>query len=476
MITLNNFTQLSSTLFELPRSYRKDMRAPARIYITKKMLEKTLDERSVEQLVNMATLPGIDRYALAMPDIHQGYGFPIGGVAAIRTKDGVISPGGVGYDVNCGIRLLASPFHKQEIQKEITALANQIKRDIPSGVGHGGSIKLNIRELDEVLQKGVRWAVKKGFGSKEDIEVIEENGCFEAAEAQVVPTRAKERGGDQLGTLGSGNHFLEIQEVVQIFDEDIAKTYGLFLGQVTVMIHTGSRGLGHEICTYYVRLMNNVRDRYKIILPDRELVCAPFQSKEGQLYFRAMAAAANFAWTNRQVITHRIREAWRRVLKKPIELAIVYDVAHNIAKMEKHGKEEYIVHRKGATRAFPPNHPAIPSQYQMSGQPVLIPGSMGTYSYVLAGTYDAMKQTFGSCCHGAGRAMSRIKAKTSINYQKLLQELEQYGVVVCADSKMGILEEAPLAYKNVDEVIEVVSQSGIGRKVAKLKPLAVIKG
>lgn len=478
MAELKDFKKISDYIWELPKTFRKDMLVPARIYISKQMLERILDERSVDQLVNVATLRGIEKYALAMPDIHQGYGFPIGGVAAFRSSDGIISPGGVGYDINCGVRLLVSPYQLEEIEERLTDLANQIQRDVPSGVGRGGRIKLSVEEMDVVLNTGINWAIKNGYAYQKDAEVTEEQGHFKQADASKLSNKAKTRGNDQVGTLGAGNHFLEIQEVVEIFNDDIAKTFGLRKGQVTVMIHTGSRGLGHQNCTDYVRKMDKAMPKYGIELPDRELACVPFQSEEGQDYFKAMAACANYAWCNRQLITYRVRKAWERILPdfNGEQLKMVYDVAHNMAKLEKHDGNEYVVHRKGATRAFGPGSPEIPEKYQEVGQPVLIPGSMGTYSYVLAGTEQGMKETFGSTCHGAGREMSRMKAKKTIDISKLKKKLDEYGVIVRAGRARELLEEAPEAYKDVEEVVDVVHNSGIAKKVAKMRPLAVVKG
>lgn len=474
---LRNFKQLEDFLWEVPIGFRADMRVPARIYASQEMLQNILHERAVEQLVNVATLPGIHKYALAMPDIHQGYGFPIGGVAAIDATDGVISPGGVGYDINCGVRLLKSKFILADIESQLPALITQMQRDIPSGVGSSSNLRLSDKELDAVLNQGMRWVIKQGYGSKSDLEFVEEQGCFQAADASAVSAKAKKRGRDQLGTLGAGNHFLEIQKVVQVYDSKIANTFGLFADQITVMIHTGSRGLGHQVCTDYVQLMYKHLAKFGLQLPDRELVCAPFSSEEGQDYYRAMAAAANFAWSNRQVITDWVRKAWQQVLRSgEVALPIVYDVAHNIAKLETHFGNKFIVHRKGATRAFGPKHAVLPAQYKTTGQPVIIPGSMGTASYVLAGTDGAMEQTFGSACHGAGRRLSRHKAKKNIDYQKLLRELQQKRVLVRSGSVAGLLEEAPAAYKDIEKVIEVIAQAEIGKKVAKLQPLAIVKG
>lgn len=379
---------------------------------------------------------------------------------------------------NCGVRLLTSAYHTREIEEKLASLASQIQRDVPSGVGRGGDVILTEKDMDDVLERGVNWALEKGFAEREDLEVLEENGCYKGADASLVSKRAKQRGRDQLGTIGSGNHFLEIQEVVEVYDDGIAKQFGLFLGQITVMIHTGSRGLGHQTCTDYVQLMDRVIENYGITLPDRELACAPFQSKEGQEYFHAMAASANFAWTNRQVITYKIRKAWERILGggEKNRLTVLYDVAHNIAKLEKHGDKEYIVHRKGATRAFGPGHSDLPEKYNKTGQPVLIPGSMGTYSYILAGMKESAELAFGSACHGAGRRMSRARAKKSLSYDKLKEELQKYGVIVRSGSRGGLLEEAPEAYKDIEKVVDVTHNAGIAKKIVKLKPLAVIKG
>lgn len=478
MINKEQIRKIGDYLWEIPHTYRSNMEVAARFYLSESALDSLLAESSLEQLINVACLPGIDRYALAMPDIHQGYGFPIGGVAGIRTADGVISPGGVGYDINCGVRLLTSQFTLAEIKARLPDLASEMQRDIPSGVGRGGQFALEQQEMDKVLNQGMRWCLKHGYAEQSDLAAVEEYGCFGHADAKCVSDQAKRRGADQLGTIGSGNHFVEVQQVSSIFDEELAAAFGLFAEQIVIMIHTGSRGLGHQTCSEYVRLMNQIMHKYKINLPDRELAAAPFRSSEGQDYFRAMAAAANFAWANRQMITFQIRNVWKRVLaiKHSEDLRILYDVAHNIAKLEHYQDREFIVHRKGATRAFGPKNPQIHEKFALSGQPVLIPGSMGTASYVLAGTEYAMQHTFGSCCHGAGRRLSRNKAKKILDYNKLLSSLEEYGVVVRAGSRSGLVEEAPQAYKDIDQVIETVAQSGIAKVVAKLKPVAVIKG
>lgn len=476
MVSIKDFIKITSNLWEIPKNFRSDMRVPARVYASPTMLEDIFNEKAIEQLINISTLMGIEGHALAMPDIHQGYGFPIGGVAAIEAKDGIISPGGVGYDINCGVRLLASNYHHDEIKHQIEKLARKMQRNVPSGVGRGGSFVLSDHDLDNVLNDGISWAMKKGHATQYDQEMTEENGHYKAADAGCVSSHAKQRGKDQLGTLGAGNHFLEVQRVVEIYDDKIASAFGLFKDQITIMIHTGSRGLGHQVCTDYVRIMNRIKSS-GIIIPDSELACAKLESSEGQNYFHAMAAAANFAWVNRQIITNLVRQAWGDVFgDEKDQLKIVYDVAHNIAKLEIHDNKKLLVHRKGATRAFGPNHVDLPSKYQEVGQPVFIPGSMGTYSYVLAGTEKAMKDTFGSTCHGAGRRMSRTKSRKTMGISQILRELENYGVVVCASSMQGLVEEAPEAYKDVDSVVDVVHQEGISKKVAKLKPVAIIKG
>lgn len=473
--------KIEDWLWEIPKSYRKEMRVPCRIYATEKMLDQILTDRSLEQVVNVATLPGIEKYSYVMPDCHEGYGFAIGGVAATNIeKGGVISPGGVGFDINCGVRLLTSLLEEKEIKPYLADLATQIQRDVPSGLGRGVKTKLPLVELDQVLNQGAIWAIKKGYGTEEDLEYLEEGGCLHVADARVVSDLAKRRGMDQVGTLGSGNHFLEVQKVERIFDEEVANVLGLFLGQITILIHTGSRGLGHQIATDYIRLMLSVMmSKYQIILPDRELACAPFNSEEGQKYFFAMACGANFAWANRQMIVHQVRLAFEKILKPrklDYSLKTIYDVAHNIAKVEEHGGKKYCVHRKGATRAFGPGHNQIPEKYKSIGQPVLIPGTMGTASYILVGTKKAMKDSFGSTCHGAGRRMSRSKAKQQVFGADLRRQLEARGIIIRCQSNVGLAEEAPLAYKDVDEVVDVVHAAGLSKKVARLVPLAVIKG
>jgi len=430
--------------------------------------------------MNVATLPGIVGYSLAMPDIHQGYGFPIGGVAATDIQSGVVSPGGVGFDINCGVRLVRTNLTQDEVRPRLREVVNQLFRDIPCGTGSEGPIRLSNAQLDQVLVEGARWAVRQGYGVERDAEFAEEGGCLPGADPDKVSAKAKERGRPQLGTVGSGNHFLEVQWVEQIHDEEAARAMGLELNQVVVLIHCGSRGLGHQVCTDYLAEMGAAMKRYNITLPDRQLACVPIQSPEGQAYLAAMRASANFAWANRQVILHFLRGSLEKLFGKDVRVDLVYDVAHNIAKEETHivdgQKRRVLVHRKGATRAFPPGHREIPAAYRQIGQPVLIPGSMGTASWVLVGTERAMQETFGSVCHGAGRLMSRTAAKKGRNAREVQERLEQQGILVRSETRDGILEEVPEAYKNVDQVIEVVHAAGLARKVARLRPMAVIKG
>jgi tRNA-splicing ligase RtcB len=483
MISIEHFNKIDEHLYEVPASYRSDMRVPARFYADAKLLAGVRGDRSLEQLVNTASLPGAVKYALAMPDIHQGYGFPIGGVLATELPDGVISPGGVGYDINCGVRLLATHLEQAELAPWLDDLASALYANCPSGVGKGGSVKLKSNELDGLLKQGSRWALKRGFANESDLERTEEGGCLEGADAAKVSPRAKERGKGQVGTLGAGNHFIEIDVVDELFDDTIAQRIGLFQGQVAVQVHCGSRGLGHQICGDYVKRFQKSIARYGLKLPDRELVCAPLSSPEGQDYLKAMQAAANYAFANRQVLAHHIRSSFQQALAGKVSnhnIYQIYDIAHNMAKVETHevnGKKmKLCVHRKGATRAFGPGSPEIPVAYRDTGQPVLVPGSMGTASWVLAGTRTSMNQTFGSTCHGAGRTMSRKRAKKSIHGPALREQLEAQGIRVRAGSMSGLAEEAPAAYKDVNRVVEVVHNAGIAKKVARLKPMAVIKG
>lgn len=459
MLTKDNLVKINDWLWEIPKSFRADMRVPARIYSSEKMLEEILSDRSLEQLVNVATLPGIQKYALVMPDVHEGYGFPIGGVAAFD-KEGIISPGGIGYDINCGVRLLRSEITIKEARSRIPLLAQEIYRQVPSGLGKGGRLKMTEADLNRILENGAEEMVRSVCGRFEDLECLESGGKFPGADASLVSGRAKARGADQLGTMGAGNHFVEVEVVEKVFDKKEAKRLNLFENQVVILIHTGSRGLGHQVATDYIEKMVRALPKYKIELADRELACAPFQSREGQEYFRAMACAANFAWANRQFISWEVREAWKNVFGLGTNrLEVVYDVAHNIAKIE----NDLVVHRKGATRSFP-------------GQPVLIPGSMGTGSYLLVGQEGAMEHSFGSSCHGAGRRMSRAKAKRLIRGSELKETLKDQGVTVVAGSLPGLAEEAPEAYKDVDQVVQVVHKAGLAKKVARFRPVAVIKG
>jgi len=475
--------KVSNTKYVIDVGVVPNMNVPGIIYASEKMISKILMDKSPIQVANVATLPGILKASMAMPDIHWGYGFPIGGVAAFDVDKGVISPGGVGYDINCGVRLLRTNFKKEEIQNKVEELLNKLFSNIPSGVGSSGKLRLTFNDLDNVMIKGVKWAVENGYGRPEDIETIEENGCMKGADPHSVSSRAKERGVPQLGTLGAGNHFLEIQVVEEVYNEQIAKILGLFKGQITVLIHTGSRGLGHQVASDYIEVMLNAARKYGISLIDKQLAAAPFTSPEAKRYFSAMIGAANYAWVNRQLITHWTRESFKDVFKKPdreMGLEIIYDVAHNIAKVEEHivdGKKvKVVVHRKGATRAFPPNHNEIPAKYKSIGQPVLVPGDMGRYSFVLVGTNKAMSETFGSTCHGAGRMMSRSQALREEQANAIVDSLNKKGIKIRAESKKTIVEESPEAYKDVQDVVDVLQEEGISTKIAKLRPIAVMKG
>ena len=480
-VTKEDLIQVTNSLYEIPKTWRPDMRVPAHIFTNAEMLEDILHDNSLIQIANVATLPGIQKYALAMPDIHQGYGFPIGGVAAFAASEGgIISPGGIGYDINCGVRLLGTSLTAQELKPYAEQLATELFHVVPSGVGRGGKITLSMHEIDKVLREGAPHMLKLGYGTPGDIEHCEEGGHMAAADPAMVTEHAKKRGADQLGTLGSGNHFLEVQEVSDIYDPAVARIFGLELGMVTVMIHCGSRGLGHQTCTDYVRRMLPLLDTWKITLPDKELACAPINSPEGLDYYAAMAAAANFAWANRHLIGHWVRETFTKISGPDVKVRTIYDLSHNMGKIEKHRingtMKEVVVHRKGATRAFPAGRPEVPSLYQSTGHPVLIPGTMGTSSYVLVGTEEGMEIAFGSSCHGAGRRMSRMKAKKTVRGLTLRQELEAQGIIIRCESDPGLAEEAPIAYKDVDEVIRVVEHARLAKPVARLKPLAVIKG
>lgn len=482
MVQKEQFIKITDYEWELPVSTRADMKVPGIVYTKEELLDTLLTDRALDQLMNVACMPGIVKAAMVMPDVHEGYGFPIGGVAATLWPDGIISPGGIGYDINCGVRLLLTPQSFEEVQSKLPDLIRELFAQVPSGAGRGGEIILNEEELNEVLKSGAQWAVKNGFGNITDLERIESGGCLDNADPNAVSPQAKKRGYDQLGTIGSGNHFLEVSRVVNLFDTEIADLFGLKNNQVVVLIHTGSRGLGHQVATDYLKIMMAVMKSYNFDPTDRELAGVPWSSPEGQNYFNAMAAAANFAWCNREVITYEVRNAWQLIFKTHgDEIKLLYDVAHNIAKIEEHvvnGElKKLIVHRKGATRAFGPKQKDIPKTFQQTGQPVLIPGSMGTASYVLVGTEKSMQATFGSTCHGAGRRLSRHAAKKQIGGRTLRDQLyNEQGIIVRSASMSGIAEEAPFAYKDIKTVIEIVHNAGIAKKVAELKPMAVVKG
>ncbi len=472
--------EVGEVVWEIGASARADMRVPARVFADSELLDAIKGDRSLEQLENVATLPGIVKAAVAMPDVHEGYGFPVGGVAATKPPDGVISPGGGGYDITGGVRVLAAPFSEAELGVSREALVHEISRAVPAGAGRHGALALSGAELDHVLIEGARPVVERqGLGTPDDLERTESEGCLPRADPATVSERARERGAKQLGTMGSGNHFVELQAVEQILDPDVAAAFGLEQGQVTVLIHSGSRGFGHQVCTDHVKRMSASIDRHGIELPDRQLACAPLSSAEGQAYLGAMACAANYAWANRQVIAHRVREAIARTIgeHEARRTAQVYDVAHNVAKLESHTPEGTVcVHRKGATRAFPAGSEEIPAAYRSVGQPVFIPGSMGTASYVLVGRPGSMRKSFGSACHGAGRRLSRTAARRKVSGAELRGELEAAGIVVRCSSARGLAEEAPLAYKDVDRVVSVVERAGLAAPVARLRPLGVVKG
>jgi tRNA-splicing ligase RtcB len=470
--------------WEIPINYKKGMRVPGLVYADQRMIETIKHDQSLEQVVNVAFLPGIVGHSMAMPDIHWGYGFPIGGVAATRISDGVVSPGGVGYDINCGVRLLRTMMTESEIKPKIKDLVNHLFHNVPSGLGSEGKIKISEKEVNEVMLQGAHWAIKRGFGLPDDIKVTEETGCLKGADPAKVSARAKQRGAPQSGTLGSGNHFLEVQVVKEIYDKDAARVLGIEdTGQVLLLIHTGSRGLGHQVCEDYLKVMAEAVRKYNITLPDRQLVCAPVESKEGKDYLAAMACAANYAWANRQCITHWARESFVKVFgKKLSELGMeqIYDVAHNIAKIEEYvqdGKKLTLcVHRKGATRSFPAGHKDVPLKYRNIGQPVLIPGDMGRCSYIALGTEKAMNESFGSTCHGAGRLQSRGAAKRSLRGTDVARDLESRGITVKAANMGSLAEEASEAYKDVTQVVEITHRAGISRKIIMTTPIGIIKG
>ncbi len=457
--------------WEIGQDKAYGMRVPGRIFLSDSLM-RFLEPAAIQQVANVATLPGIVKWSLAMPDVHTGYGFPIGGVAAFDATEGVISPGGVGFDINCGTRLLATSVTKQEAGQEIHALTTKLFQAVPAGLGSKGSLRFSEKELDQVFTNGAKWAVHNGYGNTEDLKHCESNGCLEGADVSNVSPLAKKRGMPQLGSLGSGNHFLEVQFVDQIYEEREANLFGLKEGRICIMLHSGSRGAGHQVCTDYLKTFQKVSQQYNIRLPDRQLACVPADSREGRAYFSAMAAAANYAWANRQIMSYRVRDVVEREFNTSVDL--VYDVAHNIAKLETHRvdgeRKEVYVHRKGATRAFDKDE-----SYGVA-QPVLIPGSMGTASYVLCGTKTAMQISFGSTCHGAGRVMSRKSAKSKLTWQGVTESLRQKHITIKTDDLSAVPEEAPEAYKPIDEVIQVVSALGISKVIARLVPLGVIKG
>ncbi len=475
--------------YEIPSNYRGEnnnlkMQTSAVIYADEKMISNIRTDNAPEQAANVTTLPGIVGKSLAMPDIHWGYGFPIGGVAATDAEKGVISPGGVGFDINCGVRLVRTNLHINDLgESKIRALIDEMFKNVPSGLGSQAKIRLNRNELDDVLRAGAKSPVENGYGWEEDIKFLEENGCLDYADPSVVSDKAIQRGMSQVGSLGAGNHFLEIQKVTKIFDNNAANVFGIKkIGQITVMIHTGSRGFGHQVCTDHLRVLEQAVKKYNIWLPDRQLACAPVHSKEGQSYFKAMGCAANFAWANRQLIVHWVRESFEKVLNdkaENLDMKIIYDVCHNIAKLEEHeveGKKRIVyVHRKGATRAFGPNNAELPLKYQDIGQPVIIPGDMGTESYLLKGTKEA-EETFGSTCHGAGRVLSRHQALKRWRGEQIVRELKERGIYVHPASFKVAAEEAPGAYKDIRDVVEVTHGAGISKKVVRLTPLGVVKG
>jgi len=468
--------KIAENVYEIPKEGK--MLVPGRIFASDKLIKPISQDKTLEQVRNIAMLPGIMEYSIAMPDAHQGYGAPVGGVAAFDIKKGIVSPGAIGYDINCGVRLLASNLSKEEFLRKRKEVTHEIVRNVPVGVGRGNKEKLSDSELDEIMKKGVKWAVEKGYGTKEDIERVEDNGCIKGANPDKVSQRAKARGRDQVGSLGAGNHFIDVQEIEEIYDKETAKVFGLEKkGQIVIMIHCGSRGLGHQVASDYIKRIEQeigTKD-----LPDRELACAPIESQVGKDYMAAMAASANFAFVNRHMIMQKVREAFKRFFPKS-ELKLVYDIAHNIAKFEKYNldnkEKELLVMRKGATRSFGPGREEIPKIYRKTGCPIFIPGSMATPSYVLAGTKKAEEISFGSTAHGAGRALSRTRAKEEITPEQIKEMLKQKNVYLEAKSTKGMLEENPNAYKNPDEVVKVSHELGIGNLVARLKPLSVIIG
>ena len=484
MSWLSILKQIDEYRWELPQDYKPGMRVPALIFADRAMIEQLEGDQAIEQAANVAMLPGIVGHSLAMPDIHWGYGFPIGGVAAMRLEDGVVSPGGVGFDINCGTRVITTTLREHEVRPLMKDIVNQLYRDIPPGIGGHGFLRVTPGELDELMVRGAAWMVERGYGRPDDLEATESRGCLPGAGPAAVSERARQRGLAQLGTIGSGNHFLEVQAVDQVYDETCARAFGIDgPGQVAIFFHCGSRGFGHQVCQDYLRVMEQAALTYHIDLPDKQLACAPIASDEGKAYLAAMAAGANFAWANRQAITHQIRRAITKVMRRTeddLGLRLVYDVAHNIAKIERHhidGSEITVcVHRKGATRAFPAGHPDVPERYRAVGQPVLVPGDMARYSYLAVGTDRAMAETWGSTCHGAGRVRSRGSAKRLLAGVNIAERMAQQGIVVRAQNPRALAEEASEAYKDVANVVDVLEHAGISRRVARLRPLGVIKG
>ncbi len=476
--------RLTDYCWEIPKGTMPQMRVPARIYSSSTLIQHTRKDDSLKQVVNVATLPGIVKYSLAMPDIHSGYGFPIGGVAATDIdRGGVISPGGIGYDINCGVRVIRSGLTAKEIMPRLDSLITLLYNTIPVGVGAQGSIRFTERTIKSILSKGARWAVEHGYGTKSDLDNTESGGCLTHANPDNLSKRAISRGLNQSGTLGSGNHFIEIEQVDRIYDATVARVFGIEQDQVVIMLHTGSRGLGYQVCDDFIKKMRDVPAKYGYTIPDRQLVCAPFNSPEGQEYFGAVCAAANYAWSNRQYLMWLIRGVFEKVLSLSWErlgLDLIYDVAHNIAKVEFHevdGKKRRLcVHRKGATRAFASGNPELSEKYRPYGQPVIVPGDMGTNSYIMVGTDIAMKETFGSVCHGAGRILSRTAARKRYSASGIIDDLHRKGITIMAKGKSTIIEEASGAYKDIDQVVECVVGAGLGRKVARMRPLGVVKG
>lgn len=482
---MSNITpkKIGENQYQIDADSNLGMKVPVRIFADEPLLQKMLTDRTIMQARNVSSIPGIVGHSVVLPDGHEGYGFPVGGVAAMDAEEGMISPGGVGYDINCGVRLLRSNLTEQTVRSKLKELVTDLFSSIPSGVGSKGAVKLSHSELDEVLVRGVNWAIDNGYGTTDDSDVCEENGNIQNADPNKVSDKARKRGAPQLGSLGSGNHFLEVQKVAEIHDEDAAKRMGIKEGTITVLIHCGSRGFGHQVCSDYLRVSEQSMEKYNINLPDRELACVPNTSEEGESYRKAMFSALNFAWSNRQMITHWTRKSFERVFSQSeadLEMNLVYDVAHNIAKVEKHkvdGKErKLVVHRKGATRAFPANRDEIPSKYRDLGQPVLVPGSMGTASWILLGKPNSMNLSFGSTAHGAGRTMSRSKARRNYTENDVKKSLNDKGIFIKALTRDGVVEETPQAYKDVDAVVNVSHNLGIATKVAKLVPIGVIKG